>query len=48
MNLMPQEVEYTLARHPVHSSMLKLLKPCMIGYVCSDNLKEYLSYRSTT
>ena len=31
MKLMPHEVEYTLARHPMHPSMLKLMKPCMIG-----------------
>ena len=38
MNLMPHEVEYTLTRHPVHPSMLKLMKPCMIGMLTSKNI----------
>ena len=46
MNLMPQEVEYTLARHPRASKYAKINEAlCMI--VCSGNLKEYLSYGST-
>ena len=28
LNLMPQEV---VARHPVHPSVLKSMKPCMVG-----------------
>ena len=37
MNLMPREVEYTLARHPVHPSKLKLTKPCIDWYVLATS-----------
>ena len=42
MKLMPHEVEYTPAMHPMHPSMLKLMKPCMIGMFWQPQRMSFL------
>ena len=44
LNLMPQEV---VVRHPVHPSVLKLMKPCMVGMFWKPHLWSIIRSKLT-